>query len=51
MRKNADEANKRCTTVATLNLLIRVATIAFAGLPGNTVGRGRLNASFRANDP
>ena len=46
-----DDTNKRCTTVATLNLLIGVATIAVAGGAGNTIGRVRLNASFRANDP
>ena len=46
-----DDTNKRCTTVATANLLIGVATIAVAGSAGNTTGRVRLNASFRANDP
>jgi predicted RecA/RadA family phage recombinase len=46
-----DDANKRCTTVATANLLIGVAAAAVAGGAGNTTGRVRLNASFRANDP
>ena len=46
-----DDTNKRCTTVATANLLIGVAAAAVAGSPGNTIGRVRLNASFRANDP
>ena len=43
-----DDTNKRCTTVATANLLIGVAAAAVAG---NTTGRVRLNASFWANDP
>lgn len=46
-----DDANRRCTTVATANLLIGVAATAVAGAAGNTIGRVRLNASFRANDP
>lgn len=46
-----DDANRRCTTVATANLLIGVAVAAVAGAAGNTTGRVRLNASFRANDP
>ena len=46
-----DDTNKRCTTVATANLLIGVAVAAVAGGAGNTTGRVRLNASFRANDP
>jgi predicted RecA/RadA family phage recombinase len=46
-----DDTNKRCTTVATGNLLIGVATISVAGGAGNTIGRVRLNASFRANEP
>ena len=46
-----DDVNKRCTTVATANLLIGVAAAAVAGSPSNTTGRVRLNASFRANDP
>lgn len=46
-----DDTNKRCTTVAAGNLLVGVATIAVAGGAGNTTGRVRLNASFRANDP
>lgn len=46
-----DDTNRRCTTVATGALLVGVATIAVAGGAGNTTGRVRLNASFRANDP
>ena len=46
-----DDANRRCTTVATLNLLVGVAAAAVAGGAGNITGRVRLNASFRANDP
>jgi predicted RecA/RadA family phage recombinase len=46
-----DDTNKRCTSVATANLLIGVAAAAVAGGPGNVTGRVRLNASFRANDP
>lgn len=45
-----DDANKRCTTVATANLLIGVAA-AVEGGAGNTTGLVRLNACFRANDP
>jgi hypothetical protein len=30
-----DDTNRRCTTVATLNLLIGVAAAAVAGLPSN----------------
>lgn len=41
-----DNTNKRCTTVATDNTLIGVATEAVAGGAGDTVGRVRLNASF-----
>lgn len=46
-----DDANRRCTSVATANLLIGVAAAAVAGGAGNTTGRVRLNAAFRANDP
>lgn len=46
-----DDPNRRCTTVATANLLVGVATIAVPGGATNTIGRVRLNASFRANDP
>jgi predicted RecA/RadA family phage recombinase len=46
-----DDTNKRCTSVATGGLLIGVAVAAVAGGAGNTIGRVRLNASFRANDP
>ena len=41
-----DNTNKRCTTVATDNTLIGVATEAVASGAGDTVGRVRLNASF-----
>ena len=41
-----DNANKRCTTVATDNTLIGAATEVVAGGAGDTVGRVRLNASF-----
>lgn len=46
-----DGSNKRCTTVATANLLIGIAAAAVVGGAGNTLGRVRLNASVRANDP
>lgn len=45
-----DDTNKRSTTVATANLLIGVAVTAIAGGAGDTIGRVRLNASFRANE-
>jgi predicted RecA/RadA family phage recombinase len=41
-----DNTNKRCTTVATDNTLIGVATEAVASGAGDTIGRVRLNASF-----
>ena len=41
-----DDANKRCTTVATDNTLIGVAVEAVAAGAGDTVGRVRLNGSF-----
>ena len=41
-----DNTSKRCTTVATDNTLIGVATEAEAGGAGDTIGRVRLNASF-----
>ncbi|MFC7703670.1 capsid cement protein [Plastorhodobacter daqingensis] len=41
-----DDTNKRCTTVATDNTLIGVATEAVASGAGDTIGRVRLNASF-----
>jgi hypothetical protein len=44
-----DDTNKRCTTVATANVLIGVAAAVAVGA-GNTTGRVRLIASFRAND-
>ena len=41
-----DNTNKRCSTVATDNTLIGVATEVVAGGAGDTVGRVRLNGSF-----
>lgn len=41
-----DDTNKHCTTVATGNTLIGVATEAVAGGAGDTIGRVRLNGSF-----
>ena len=41
-----DNTNKRCTTVATDNTLIGVATEAVASGAGDTIGRVRLNAAF-----
>ena len=41
-----DDTNKRCTTVATDNTQIGVATEAVAGGAGDTIGRVRLNATF-----
>ena len=41
-----DDANKRCTTVATDNTLVGVAVEAVASGAGDTVGRVRLNATF-----
>jgi predicted RecA/RadA family phage recombinase len=46
-----DDVNRRCTGVATGALLIGIATAAVAGSASNTIGRVRLNASFRANEP
>jgi predicted RecA/RadA family phage recombinase len=46
-----DNTNRRCTTVATLNLLIGVAVLAVGAGAGETTGRVRLNAAFRANEP
>ena len=41
-----DDTNKRCTTVATDNTLVGVATEAVASGAGDTIGRVRLNAAF-----
>ena len=41
-----DDANKRCTTVATDNTPIGVAVEAVAAGAGDTTGRVRLNGSF-----
>ena len=41
-----DNTNKRCTTVATDNTQIGVATEAVAGGAADTIGRVRLNAAF-----
>lgn len=38
-----DNTNKRCTTVASGNLLIGVAMVAVTNAAGNTTGRVRLN--------
>lgn len=38
-----DNANKRCTTVASGNMLIGAALVAVTNAAGNTVGRVRLN--------
>ncbi len=43
-----DNTNKRCTTVATGNLLIGAAMLAVTGAAGNTTGRVRLNGSAAA---
>lgn len=45
-----DNTNKRCTTVATGNLLIGAAAAAVSNAAGNTVGRVRLNGIARANE-
>ncbi|MFN8828870.1 MAG: DUF2190 family protein [Labrys sp. (in: a-proteobacteria)] len=41
-----DNTNKRCTTVATDNTLIGVATETVASGTGDVVGRVRLNGAF-----
>jgi len=41
-----DDTNKRCTTVATANILVGVAVEAVAGGAGDTIGRVRLNGTF-----
>lgn len=45
-----DDTNKRCTTSASGNLLIGVATAAVASGAGDVIGRVRLNGTFRANE-
>src|SRR5579885_2814703 len=45
-----DDTNKRCTTVATGNLLIGAAVAAVDGGVGSTTGRVRLNGTARANE-
>lgn len=45
-----DDTAKRCTTVATGNLLIGAAVAAVDSGAGSTVGRVRLNGSARANE-
>jgi predicted RecA/RadA family phage recombinase len=45
-----DNTNKRCTNVATGNLLIGVAVAAVDNGAGSTTGRVRLNGAARANE-
>jgi predicted RecA/RadA family phage recombinase len=45
-----DNTNKRCTTVATGNLLIGAAAAAVSNAAANTTGRVRLNGIARANE-
>jgi predicted RecA/RadA family phage recombinase len=45
-----DNSNKRCTTVATGNLLIGAAVQAVDSGAGSTTGRVRLNGVARANE-
>lgn len=45
-----DDTSKHCTTVATSNLLIGVAMAAVGSGAGETLGRVRLNGSFRADE-
>jgi predicted RecA/RadA family phage recombinase len=45
-----DDTNKRCTTVATGNLLIGAAIAAVDNAVGSTTGRVRLNGVARANE-
>lgn len=45
-----DDGNKRCTTVATSNLLIGAAVQAVDNGSGSTTGRVRLNGIARANE-
>lgn len=46
-----DDANRRCTTVATGAILIGVASAAVGAGAGETIGRVRLNAAFRPQEP
>lgn len=45
-----DNTNKRCTNVATGNLLIGAAVTAVDNGAGSTIGRVRLNGAARANE-
>jgi predicted RecA/RadA family phage recombinase len=45
-----DNTNKRCTNVATGNLLIGAAVAAVDNAAGSTTGRVRLNGVARANE-
>lgn len=45
-----DNTNKRCTTVATGNLLVGAVAVAVSNAAGNTIGRVRLNGIARANE-
>ncbi len=45
-----DNTNKRCTNVATGNLLIGAAVAAVDNAAGSTTGRVRLNGAARANE-
>jgi predicted RecA/RadA family phage recombinase len=45
-----DNTNKRCTSVATGNLLIGAAVAAVDNAAGSTTGRVRLNGVTRANE-
>jgi predicted RecA/RadA family phage recombinase len=45
-----DDANRRCTTVATGAILIGVALAAVGAGAGETIGRVRLNAAFRPQE-
>jgi predicted RecA/RadA family phage recombinase len=45
-----DNTNRRCTTTATGALLIGAAVAAVANGAGDTIGRVRLNGTFRANE-
>lgn len=45
-----DNTNKRCTTVATGNLLIGAAAVAVSNAAANTIGRVRLNGVASASE-
>lgn len=45
-----DNTNKRCTTVASGNVLIGAATAAVDNAAGSTIGRVRLNGTARADE-